>query len=142
MKLIAASEPINRTAAIVISKGVGFETNISKDTINLEVKPAIKAVTKSDLNDSLFKSIITARFGRFSVIGVSAEYAKRWVIRCDCGRYEFITAKAILNPLNKRDRCKHCMELYSIQRKSEKKDKFMQLLVAGKVTFRDNQTKE
>ena len=75
------------------------------------------------------------RNGRLVIIGLLAQRSKnreqrkqgrrkmaQWVARCDCGRYEIRSAKAMRSPTNKEDRCMACWKLADIQRRRVHRD--------------------
>lgn len=111
MERIAESVPVNRTAGIVTSTGTHFEPKMKPHTIKqTDIRPPVwKGKHKSGFD------LTGTRFGRFVVIGLSAEKKRRWVCRCACSNYEFRTAKAILNPLNSEDSCHVCRKIKHIK---------------------------
>lgn len=116
MKDIHARVPIDRTAATAISKGVEFipqKAVVNRDT---DLPIAARPATTAERNNKSFVDLTGNRFGRFVVVGISDEFAARWVVRCDCGRYTTRTAKAIKNPSNAIDRCEHCRHLAHLRR--------------------------
>lgn len=95
-------EPVDKLAAIVISKGVRF--NPGKITcLHAEVCPPVSRIRPLTTQD-----LTGTRSGRLAVIGLHAKIKGRWVVRCDCGAYEVRTAKALRNPKNRNDRCVEC----------------------------------
>ena len=108
-------KPVNKTAAIVTSKG--FEYVSSKLIRIKESKNPIKLKKIPDsyfLSDS-FNDLTGRRRGRLTVLGLSA-VGKGWVVRCDCGVYTIRKAKAILNENNEQDRCEECRHLAHLKR--------------------------
>lgn len=104
MKKIASSLPVDKTAAMVTQKGTSFVPKIKPHSITVtDIRPQIWNGTHLDGFDLTGK-----RFGRFTVIGLSAEKRSRWVCRCDCGNYEMRRAKSVQNPANDFDRCIIC----------------------------------
>lgn len=64
------------------------------------------------------------RFGRFTVIGLSAKLVGEaagkpamWAVRCDCGNYAKRTSKAVKNPANSVDRCETCRQVVYEERR-------------------------
>ena len=111
MDKIASSIPQDKTAAMVTGKGTHFDPKIKPSSYTTtDIKPPTWKGTHGTKLD--LKGI---RCGRFVVIGLSSERPSRWVVRCDCGNYEFRTAKAIRNPANAQDRCQPCRKLQHIQ---------------------------
>jgi hypothetical protein len=108
--------PINKTAAIVISKGFEYKSKI-KNLNNESKNPLeIKLPTTKNKNNKNFIDFTGFRFARFTVIGMStAPY--RWVVRCDCGVYCIRKRRAINNPENVQDRCLECKHLAHIKKR-------------------------
>jgi hypothetical protein len=102
-------EPINRQHELIQS-GIYFGPKIKPHCIvTTDICPLVRDDEyKGDLK------LAGRRFGRFIVLGLSVEFRGRWVCRCDCGNYEFRTAKAIRNPANHIDRCHPCRKAYFI----------------------------
>jgi hypothetical protein len=106
--------PVDRTAAIVVSKGERHEPFGKAAVVHIfhsEVCPAIVPDKSLRLTSANLTGI---KFGRFTVIGMSRDIkgqentGGRWVVRCSCGDYEVRTAKSIKNPNNKDDMCRIC----------------------------------
>jgi hypothetical protein len=105
---LAVSAPINRQAAMTLSRGFVYEPDTKVTTREWEAPPKMRLPANKD------QSLAGTRFGRLTAIGIDAEkvMAKNtpvtWVCRCDCGRYTSRSAKAIKNPKNQSDRCALC----------------------------------
>ena len=118
---VVGSVPQNQTAARVMSKGVHYEPNIeiAATYIHADVQPPIKFVTRELANASTYQEFAGKKFGRWTVIGLSAEqnYKKkaRWVVRCSCGRYENRKAPALRNAVENGDCCVECRHLQHIK---------------------------
>lgn len=110
MKDIAGRRPINKTAALVVSKG--FEYSPAKVVLTRDQGSPIK--TRALPLDA--EALTGKRFGRFTVIGLAKDTNSRWVVRCDCGTYTLRTAKAVKNKENTQDRCEHCRHLAHLKR--------------------------
>lgn len=109
MDKIATALPVNSTAAMVVRVGVHFEPKMKPHTVvTTDIMPRVW--TGSHKNYDLTGT----KFGRFVVMGLSVETAKRWVVRCQCGNYELRKSKAILNPANIDDRCHVCRATHYI----------------------------
>lgn len=110
MEKIASGKAINKTARLVTGKGFHFEPVLKpyEDHITTDIRPAIRKLQKGCLD------LTGVRFGRFVVIGLSKDINNRWIVRCDCGNYEFRTAKSIRNPNNSLDRCVICRKTHYI----------------------------
>ena len=111
-------KPINKTAAIAISGGHHFKSRKKIQTADRDYPIKIRAFTRSE-NQSGRIDLTGIKFGRFTVIGVSAETPKVWVVRCSCGIYTERRQKSILNPNNSKDCCEYCRELLEQKRLAE-----------------------
>lgn len=111
---IAARSPINRTAALVVSRGVRYEMN-SKITTPEYVGPPPIVPRHKHPNVPSFIDLTGRKKGRLTVIGLMAEVKGRWVVRCICGTYTTRSAKSIkssdTNPNANYDACRECMHL-------------------------------
>jgi hypothetical protein len=113
---ILASAPVNKQAAKVLGGGEHWVPRWRPDNVlRWDAPPKMKAVPNGVPN------LVGIRFGRFTVIGLldceNKDKAK-WVCRCVCGTYEHRSAKAIRNPINVNDRCRHCGYLWNLKRRS------------------------
>lgn len=115
-------DPADITAAKVISKGEQFTPNQkTHDMFHSETCPPLRKVPWGSQN---VDNLIGKRIGRLVVIGL-AQHKKttgkpqRWVVRCDCGDYEYRSARAIRNPDNHGDRCLKCRKFAQIKRAYE-----------------------
>ncbi|HHZ96534.1 MAG TPA: hypothetical protein EYN67_13510 [Flavobacteriales bacterium] len=89
-KLKGHETPINKTAALVVSKGYSYETKtIHSPTLFSENGLKTKSAPVNT------KDLIGVKFGRFVVIGFSADRKSKWVVRCSCGNYEVRSAKCV-----------------------------------------------
>ena len=102
--------PINATAARVISNGTHFNCNKVIQEFESDTPHPLKNLPSKTEN------LTGKRVGRFTVLGMSRDLKKRWVVRCDCGTYSMRRRKAILNPANNMDRCGECLEIIQIKR--------------------------
>lgn len=104
---IATSSPINRTAAIVTgAKGEQYVPIINTGRKHYEAPP--RTVTPP----AGLESLIGSNIGRLVVVGW---IGKRWLVRCQCGRYEERRSKSVRTP-NIRDRCGECERLIYMRR--------------------------
>lgn len=53
-------------------------------------------------------NLIGRRVGMLTVIGESARYHSRWVVKCSCGRYALRRAKELLEPKENLESCSKC----------------------------------
>ena len=116
MNDIYARVPVNKIAALVTGRGEHFAPrkfaqNNDRDT-PIETRP----LTPVETNAQGFIDLSKRRVGRFTVLGISRDFPRQWVVRCDCGRYSTRSAKAIKNKDNGQDRCEHCRHLAQLKR--------------------------
>lgn len=106
--------PINKTAAIVTSKGYSYETKtINSQCLFSENGLKTKTVTKGCLD------FTGTKFGRFTVIGLSADSNKsKWVVRCSCGCFEVRKTKCVRKLLPDQ----MCIKCYSALQAIKKAD--------------------
>lgn len=124
--------PVNRTAANVIKPGVHFDVKIPGNHRIWDKCPPIAPLPPLIERNPDFIDYTNVRYGRFVVVGYSAEYSRhgiframshhdrikidfknrkrgrcRWIVRCACGNYELRASSAIkkAGPL---DRCFIC----------------------------------
>lgn len=117
MKDIHARIPINKTAARVVSAGEQYVPNKKHGSYLHSELPLPTRRIPSDAPD-----LRGIRFGSFRVVGLGEQGVGRrgnapWVVRCDCGRYEHRTAKAIRNPRNTEDACNICRHTAFLKRR-------------------------
>ncbi len=109
-------EPVDSLAAIVTSRGIQVEI-VGKFTrpIFETQPPTINPIRLKDI--VLTSENLTGRKrGRLTVVGFSRDIAKRWVVRCACGLFEFRTAKAVKNRKNNQDACEVCRKIFQAKR--------------------------
>ncbi len=106
---IVTSNPIDRTAAMVTQKGEHFKLTPQAHVIESRNPIPIRS---ADKNAEDFTGII---FGRFTVIGLSKDIKKRWVVKCVCGTYAVRRAKMI-RKAREDDGCYECREMEYIKR--------------------------
>lgn len=100
MKDIDPNLPVNKTAALVVSKsnehGVDFSGSHRISSMTPLPTTQFWGLKEHDLTGK--------KSGRFIVIGCSlwrpnnwkkSTNSVRWVVRCGCGRYEILTTKAV-----------------------------------------------
>ena len=111
MKAVILS-PVNRTAALVVSKGVSYEPDC-KITIKEYIGPPEIIPPHKHPNTPGFIDLTGRVKGRFKVLGLMAAGKGRWVVRCVCGTYSTRSAKSIKstdhNPHAHLDACRECM---------------------------------
>ena len=87
-------DPIDRQTAIAMfAPGEKFEISPKDTRVTSELPLPTRPLTKQALANSAH--IPGTRFERMVVVGLSRDWLNRWVCRCDCGRYELRSAKAI-----------------------------------------------
>lgn len=104
------STPINKAAAIAISKGTHFNHELkdaAKDLYWINPKPMIEF-------DQPLPDLTGVKFGRLTVLGFLG--GKSWQVRCSCGLYSSRRRKAILNKDNNVDACTECANIAYIKR--------------------------
>lgn len=117
---IITSDPIDGNAAKVTSPG--FQYKPRKIIANLESEvPLPMRTVPFNVTDLTGK-----RNGRLTVLGLyiyksqkkgaSRNEQRRWVVRCDCGKYSIRASKAINNPKNNADACNLCRHALMLKR--------------------------
>lgn len=115
------SVPVNRTAALVVSRGESYtpefkQSDIMESPLPLPVQD-FPSTSQKDHN------LTGISFAWLTVIGLSAEKSGRWVCRCVCGMYCIRSPKAIKNKSNDKDACRECRHrIYVSRRESDKAD--------------------
>ena len=104
---ISDRTPVNRSAALVTSKGFNYKAS-KKITCAHSVTP-IPIDKKSCVH-------LRLRRGRLTVCGYLLNKTSRLVVRCDCGIYTIRTIKSITNKNNDTDRCEECRHLVYLKR--------------------------
>ncbi len=116
---IATHKPANITARKVIQKGVNYEYEIHQFHSDLPL-PVIKNL-KHLLKNPEFKDYTGIKHGTFIVIGYCKFNKKhRWLVKCQCGKYEVRTIKALKNHIKNnncfdQDTCSGCEDLKKIR---------------------------
>lgn len=132
--------PKDITAAkVVFVNGVRYEVEIPKSVRHYDVCPPIRPFNKALINDPNHVDYTGVRFGRFTVIGMAEDYAKRmirradnntgkivhkvrergacmWVVRCDCGQFE-LRRTSVIKAASIKERCFVCMSVFKSKRK-------------------------
>ena len=120
IKDLHARKPVNKMAAFALARGTEWAPAFKKIDINESDFPIrtvdIPECTKTNPN---FQDLTGRKHGRLIILGLAESNGKRaaWVCRCGCGRYVVRNEKAILNPENYGDRCRHCKALAYIKKK-------------------------
>jgi hypothetical protein len=116
LQKVITSEPIDRTAAMVTSRGVRYESPKKIIQRHWEIPPSTIPVGPSE------RDFTGLRCGRFVVVGkLSVQKDSRggtslWLVRCDCSHYETRRSKSLRNPRNKGDCCERCRQLIYAKR--------------------------
>jgi hypothetical protein len=124
---IAASAPLNATAARVTSKGEHYESLKRITQLHWDAPPKMREVTATDLEQTSFTDLRGRQFGRLTVLGILAREKTGstkpnvWVVKCVCGDYESRTGKAIRNPANSDDCCQKCRQVAYLRRRETRK---------------------
>lgn len=114
---IDPNNPVNKLAANVVAKSLdkGTYFNPGNHLCSSTPLPTNKYIGKKDNN------LIGRRKGRFTVIGLSASFigssgkGHRWVVKCDCGRFEIRTEKTIKKGKSP-DSCIECKKTETLYR--------------------------
>ena len=83
--------PVNKVAARVVANGESFELR----TLPTEVCSGLPLPTKPVPGG--VEDLSGRKFGRLTVIGLSADLRGRWVCRCTCSNYVIRRTAAVLN---------------------------------------------
>jgi len=101
--------PIDKTARLVVQKGEHYapDVKIQEGKEHWENQPHFYPIPKN----SIVKK--GQRQGRLVVLGKryrsdSRNTPPRYIVRCDCGRFEVRTSRSIRNHKNINDRCDFC----------------------------------
>ncbi|HEJ6002023.1 TPA: hypothetical protein SL812_003317 [Pseudomonas aeruginosa] len=113
--------PVNGTAARVIKKGEHFDSRKKYGAVCVDLPLAMRAPTEGEMTTSGFIDLRGVKFGRFTVLGMSAKKAARWVVRCECGNWSLRTSRSIKNPNNAEDCCEECRHLLFLKREEIKR---------------------
>lgn len=87
--------PVDRMAARVVGAGTSFEFRVSDGAVNSFLPLPTRKPSRAETAQGCFVDLTGSKFGRLTVIGISAEVLARWVVRCVCGTYGLRTAKAV-----------------------------------------------
>lgn len=114
------SLPVNKMAAIVISRGTHYDPKCKIQVDEFISPPAIMPKRMHPKHCD-FIDLTGRRKGRFTVVGLlDGSKSSLWVVRCDCGTYTTRTAKSIKAAETKKashlDACRECMHLAYIKR--------------------------
>lgn len=90
-------KPVDAVAARVVGKGEQFEYQAASTSLDSDLPLAVKPIPDAAQANPSFKNHTGERFGRFTVIGLSADRKGRWVCRCVCGRYSMRSSSAIVS---------------------------------------------
>lgn len=120
LERVSTSEPINVTAALVMSNGVHYEPKINdRYKLHQDECPPLRAWGKDGgKHNPLERDFTGFKKGNIVVIGLylgdrkvwmnnEARYEgvgrNKWVVRCICGKYETRTTKSLKKPEIKGD---------------------------------------
>jgi hypothetical protein len=124
---IITSKAVDKEAKAVTSEGVHYEPTLpASSIITYDCKPATRQPNCFERKSKTFISLAGRRFGRFVVMGLSVDVPKRWVVRCDCGKYELRTSKYIKNAKNVTNAmCQYCLHARSTRNKYRNYEKWL-----------------
>ncbi len=119
--------PINNITALVVSKGEHYEPEIkNKNIIISDIQLPVRNPKPSELSNKKFTNLKGHVYGRFTVIGISADKPKRWVVRCACGLYVIRTTKAIKKATaEEHDRCQRCLYIKGFSSRNRRYNKWI-----------------
>jgi hypothetical protein len=119
---IVASSPVNRTAALVVSRGVSWNSKLPLENPYDSETPIPTSFMPRGLKD--LRGIV---FGRLTVIGYFGRKKKgkgtqarhRWVVKCFCGTYTVRRQTTLikLRTRNDNDCCDRCKHLDRIRKR-------------------------
>ena len=89
------AKPVNRTAALVVSRGESFDFITCDGQVNSSLPLPTRCINFDEIRSRDFKDLSGVKFGRLDVVGISSEVKARWVCRCICGMYVLRTSSAI-----------------------------------------------
>lgn len=111
-------EPVDLTAALVVSRGIRYEPTGRVLRPHFESQPPIiNYLRHRELRPT--DNLTGRKRGRLTVVGKARDVLARWVVRCACGKYEYRTAKAIKNRANNEDACEYCRKVMVAKRAHE-----------------------
>lgn len=119
---ILSARPVNKTAGLVTSGGIHWEPEVKlpESYWRFDAPPAVVHPSNYPAERS-FEDLRGRQFGRFTVFGYLGKRNPKdkglWLVRCVCGAYESRSARAVRNPNNCNDACKHCLHLEFIKRR-------------------------
>ena len=88
--------PVNRIASIVgFSKGEHYNFKGNEYSRDKDIPYQIRPIRHSEYSNPSFIDITGRKYGRLTVLGLSADVPKRWVVRCDCGKYSMRQTKSL-----------------------------------------------
>ena len=116
---IGALKPVDRTAALVVSRGIHYEMSSKNNQVEYVGPP--KMVSQKDFpRTSTFIDLTGRSKGWLKVLGMMQGGGGRWVVRCVCGTYTTRSAKSIKSAEIKLaanfDACRECMHIAHMKR--------------------------
>lgn len=109
--------PVNRLAARVVGAADSYEFKMSDGAVNSLLPLPTRLISRAEACQPCFTDLTGVKFGRLTVLGISAEVLARWVVRCVCGTYGLRTAKAIKNAAP--DACCHQCHLPALAKRKD-----------------------
>lgn len=108
--------PINKTAALVVSKGTEYVPD--KKVCTLDSDTPLPVIALGRLPHTIAKMVagyIGKRRGRLVVVGLYSHQPMRYVMRCQCGTYTVRKSKTLRNEANY-DMCEQCRHVMHLKR--------------------------
>ena len=114
---------VDRTTLRVVSPGTRYELpdgTIPETHVHSQIPLPVRKPHKTEIYQPEFKDLTGDIIGHLKVIGLTADYQKRWVVRCCCGIYEIRRAKVLKNySKNYPDKCFYCRRKDTANRQHE-----------------------
>jgi hypothetical protein len=104
-------------AARVVGAGTTFEFKVSDGAVQSFLPLPTRLPLRAETSQACFIDLTGRRFGRLTVVGISAEVVARWVVRCVCGSYGLRTARAIKKA--DEDACCHQCHLLALAKRKD-----------------------
>ena len=114
---VGNERPVDAVAARVVAKGEQFEYQANSTSLDSDLPLATKPIPGAAQKKPSFKNHTGERFGRFTVLGLSADRKGRWVCRCVCGRYSLRGSSAIVSAA--KDACCDQCYLQAVSKRHE-----------------------
>lgn len=108
--------PVDRVAARVVGKCESYEFKVSPTAVNSSLPLPVRQPSNGERGAEGFIDLTGTKFGRLTVIGMSAEVSARWVVRCVCGSYG-LRKSSVIKTADASASCHQCHLLAVVRRK-------------------------